>query len=207
MPRRDLEGIRAAWPVERVLRHYGIEGSESRRIPCKLCGQNDRSGHPSFHYRTDFFYCFRCEAKGDCFSLAMKLGGKSFAETVTDMGGGSPGVTPLVKVRRRPDWQDYREEQALWRLHDIFIGQQLHINERDILAKAKHGTIPKDDVPFLLDTAQEQALRDWESLDEVRTAHLFGMKREVEEMYKSLRSGRPGEAAAVRAVTGAVAEE
>jgi hypothetical protein len=189
MPRWDLESIRTAWPIERVLEAHGIATENSRRIPCPLCNQNQNSVHPSFAYRTDFFYCFRCEVKGDCFTLFMKLDGGSFTDIIRKIGGGHRKVFPLVRQRNRPDWQDLAEEREVWAIHDRFIHEQLQASLKHIAMRAKLNLIPVEDTPFYCDLAREGALRDWELLDETRTMHLFGLKAEIEAVHQAIKHG------------------
>ena len=87
-PRRagriDLERLKAAHPIEDVVRRYGIDLRRQGRAAVARCPFHADHGRPNFYVwgDTQSWFCFRCNVGGDVVSFVERAEGLSFREAV-----------------------------------------------------------------------------------------------------------------------------
>lgn len=124
MTRRfDLQAIRSALPIDRVVESYGVLLRRGRGA-CPICGTSERS--TAFSARGHRWRCFACNEHGDVIDLLAKLDNLSLREAIrrsAQLAGVAPGAGP-IRVGPRPKTASQLAREAkdqAWRYYLLAI--------------------------------------------------------------------------------------
>jgi hypothetical protein len=173
----DIESIRAAWPIERILNDLGFDVVRGRSR-CPLCDpQKSRDRKDAMSIKGDLWHCFRCGEGGDVFDLFRKTHGVRFREALEALCASS-GIMPTAIGYRASRLPRVSRKRIEGLIRSNWSGMNSLIKrERDAAIAQSRACKSTEDALWDSVEAEAVALRRWNELDAVTQELMFYLQR------------------------------